>query len=137
MNCQSIALLHLALAWTTIIAFEIQLLEVFSLLELVLTSHELVSLVKVWIDFFAESVLDSLNGNRCFFFSGAQSVDTLHSCTTSYLLAEPACLWCLCVFYWLSAMITLVDHFSICVCYLFVEAVFNLFLNIKSNFIIF
>jgi len=45
---------------------------------------ELVSLVKV---FRLEWV-----------FFGVQSVDTVGRCTTSYLLAGPACLWCLVLF---------------------------------------
>ncbi len=48
------------------------------------TLGELVSLVKVFRLFRME--LD------CF---GVQSVDTVGRCTTSYLLAGPACLWCL------------------------------------------
>jgi hypothetical protein len=33
--------------------------------------------------------------DRNWIFLGVQSVDTVSRCTTSYLLAGPACLWCL------------------------------------------
>jgi len=51
------------------------------------TLGEPVSLVKVFRLFKLEQI-----------FFGVQSVDTVGRCTTSYLLAEPACLWRLCCF---------------------------------------
>jgi hypothetical protein len=56
----------------------------FYLIKTGFTLRERVSLVKVFRLFRLE--------RDCF---GVQSVDTVSRCTTSYLLAGPACLWCL------------------------------------------
>ncbi len=55
------------------------------LIKISFTLNEPVSLVKVFRLF-------RLEGKDCF---GVHRVDTVSRCTTSYLLAGPACLWCL------------------------------------------